>query len=1169
MSNSAVKEILKKYQGGQETKTTSSQLQKNQNTINTYKTRLASSGVDPEEATDKRNWFEKWANLPQDQNFLFDIFELINRPQQALFTGWKNAQEGKDFWEGAKAGFTGTDTTQFKDILKNYGMEDREGKLDLVDVLGFAGDVFLDPMDIPFLPVSAANKGIKTLDTANDIVKGLDTASDTAKGLAAIDDVSKAIDFISPTQLLGRGVKKGIKGAANIADTGIESALESLDKLKGIEYGNSGSKWASELQKVGEGVGKLETYKAIKNNITTMFNTKLSKAARKSQKANDMKEALSNAYLNAKAEDITNVMQNTSEKLAQRGINKTVEEVDKDLMKIIDTIDDISMEKVISSAKDGTIKYNDAIYQKLVNIANDVPDDAEKLINGIKKGENGVLQLSEDWEKVIDKLAPEKLEEKVKRSSFLSKAEQREIRDLTALYEENAPEAIEAVRGFYTDANDFISQEFESMKNLGDKYRLRNIDSFAKHKMADDYKDNIMKLSREYGIDPKYLEEQFPQNIQGIGTGSKTLNARKYEMSAQEANKLKKIELKNLPGVKGNKAAEKFVDENIDLFDVTASSGIQEYINQMPKLAKNTQTIDDVLLHQGFGDLAQINDLKVAIREGKDVTANTEKLNKLLDNTPFRIIDKGKASYGFKKLDTDTKTMISNFLKSTGKKTGNDNLIKMAGQLEKLDNVAIDPTVLNIIKFNTNMTQKSEFGKMYNSLMNFFKKNSTASLTNQMNNITGNIANMNMAGMSMKDVAKYSGKSLSDLKNWEDILKRGVTNFSQLTDDEAKIYKNLLGFMENVDLPDKNTILKLRDIDRIMKDIDVKGNKNLYDKYVNFFATLNANEDRMFKYALYNYAMDNPKFIKNLGIESVDELGKKLTKEQMAGKAVSKVLFDPSDLTSFEQNVMRNVIPFYTFTKKNLAYQISNMGDNLQNYNKLMKSYNSVLSSFNGNEENISAYLKENMYIPLPSIDGKGNYKFLRAQLPFGDLTDLASDPLKTLVNRGNPFVKALYEGVGNVNTLTGNQIESYPGQKGNIGILSNIPVLNKAKFQQGIGNLTGVNTQFRMLDRLIGGYQENGIPGALTGSTTIGGNVDTDKLNRSYEQIDELKNLMKQYEQKGYQFSTMSELKKANENGTIAGLEALFNKYGITNNKKSNTGNKTLDEILNRYSNK
>lgn len=1147
------------------------QLSKNQNSINNLSARLSAGGVDPNEAIDKRNWLEQALNLKQDQNFIFDIFELLNRPQQALFGGIESLQQGGDFLEGAGQGISGNKDTQFKDILMNTGyFDDEKGKLNLVDVLGFAGDVFLDPMDLPLIPVSAASKGAKALDTAGDIAKAADTASDVAKAVDTAGDIAKVTEFISPTQALGRGAKGLLKKGANIADTGIEKALTKLDASKGILYKTPENKWASELGRIGEDVGKLEIYKGLKNNFTTMFDTKLSKAARQSKKVNEAKEFMTDVFLNDKLSNISTKLDDYAVKL-----NIPAEELDKMLNKAIDVVDTTTLNRVIDSAKDGTIKYTDELKDLLINAAKDAPDEADILINSIKKGQDDVLELGEEWTKYKDKLAPEKLNETISRASFLSPKEQQEVLEATQFLQQNAPDLLDDIKNFTNEANDYISKNFESMEGLGKKFRETNLEGFSKHRMAENYEENVKKLNTMFGADINEIDKQLPQGSANVGIGSRTLNTRKYNMPAEEANILKKRELKNLPSIKGNAEAEKFIDENINLFETGATAGIQSYIDQMPKLAKNTQIFDEVMFKQGFGDLQEMSALKREIASGVDAkgkaidkAAKTKELNKLLDNSPFRLVENGKTPYGFKRIDKDMKEKIVNLMYSTGQKTGSESLIEDAGKLKNLfdyhtGDIAIDPTVLNIIKFNTDKTTQNEFGKMYNGLMNFFKKNSTASLTNQMNNLTGNMTNMAMSGMSMPDIAKYSTQAVKDLNGWEDVLRKGVTDVSQLTDDEVRIYNRLKGFMENVTTPDKASILKKYDMGDIVKDLSKKDNKNIYDRYVDFFATLNAGEDRVFRYALYSKAMDDTKFMRNLGIEIADNASD-IEKARAAGQAVSKVLFDPSDLTAFEQNTMKNVIPFYTFTKKNLAYQISNMGDNLQNYNKLMKSYNSILKSFDGNEENIASYLKENMYIPIPSIGEDGKYKFIRAQLPFGDLTDLASDPLKSIVNRGNPFVKALYENVGNVNTLTGREIESFPGQKGNIGVLDNIPVLNRAKFQQGIGNLTGINTQLRMLDRGYQGYQESGIPGIFTNNATISGNIDSDKLSKTYEQINDLQNLMKQYEQKGYKFSTISELKKANKNNTVAGLDALFAKYGVGQNKTYNTGNKYYDYYMN-----
>jgi hypothetical protein len=184
-----------------------------------------------------------------------------------------------------------------------------------------------------------------------------------------------------------------------------------------------------------------------------------------------------------------------------------------------------------------------------------------------------------------------------------------------------------------------------------------------------------------------------------------------------------------------------------------------------------------------------------------------------------------------------------------------------------------------------------------------------------------------------------------------------------------------------------------------------------------------------------------------------------------------------------------------------------------------------------GNEENMAEYLKDSLYIPIPGLDENGNYTIIRASLPFGQLIETVDDPMQSITNMLSPAIKAPIEYATGVDSFTGREIESFPGEKS-----SQIPFLTK-KQQKFISDFSGLDVPLKSGYRLLTDPMS---------TITMQNNVDTDRISKMYDEIDELKNMMKQYEQEGYQFSTMTELKKANKNHTVAGINAIFAKYGI-----------------------
>lgn len=412
-----------------------------------YRTRLASSGINPDDVTDKRNFLEKALNLEKDQNVLFDIFELIGRPQQALFGGIESMQEGGSFGEGAKEGITGERKTQFKNILTNAGMDDTEGQLDLADVLGFAGDVFLDPVDLALIPVTmggsaavkagssglkAGTKALKAADTVSDVArtaKAVDKTSDALRGVKAASNISDTLrtgakladtsnqitraavqgttKFISPAEGLFRLAGKGAKGTAKLADKGLEKVLGKIDakQLRNVERvaSETGQTAADILRQVGGKSDLLGDYRALKKGISnTIDSSKMvgGLVGKTRRSANNVE--LADAISRAKVKDLNEGTRKVAENIAQktgRNADDVMKEISRDLTRYLEFQQDTSIDgskflKNLSgksnkfTGTEDSVKALESVLNKYDNIKFKVADDGKSLVINTKKSKN-------------------------------------------------------------------------------------------------------------------------------------------------------------------------------------------------------------------------------------------------------------------------------------------------------------------------------------------------------------------------------------------------------------------------------------------------------------------------------------------------------------------------------------------------------------------------------------------------------------------------------------------------------------------------------------------------------------------------------------------------------------------------------------------------------------
>lgn len=156
----------------------------------------------------------------------------------------------------------------------------------------------------------------------------------------------------------------------------------------------------------------------------------------------------------------------------------------------------------------------------------------------------------------------------------------------------------------------------------------------------------------------------------------------------------------------------------------------------------------------------------------------------------------------------------------------------------------------------------------------------------------------------------------------------------------------------------------------------------------------------------------------------------------MAAANVRKTLFDYSDLTLFERQVMRLVMPFYTFTSKNLPYQVNKMMTDPGHLAWVARLYEGAWGQYDADQlqpSDLPAWLEDSMGLPLHRIeteDGVQSYSVWspRGWLPVTELNEMA-DLVRgkagpQIVARLNPMLKESFEQMLNVDAYTERKID-------------------------------------------------------------------------------------------------------------------------------------------------
>ncbi len=168
----------------------------------------------------------------------------------------------------------------------------------------------------------------------------------------------------------------------------------------------------------------------------------------------------------------------------------------------------------------------------------------------------------------------------------------------------------------------------------------------------------------------------------------------------------------------------------------------------------------------------------------------------------------------------------------------------------------------------------------------------------------------------------------------------------------------------------------------------------------------------------------------------------------LAAEETFKYLFDYGDLTAFWKNVMNRVFPFGTWMRKNTALQFEQLIKQPAKFGligKAKKLIESISEGVKPDETFLPEWLKEEVAIRTPFKDSKGNFIYMRLDLPYlgiGDVTDW-----RNLAGGITPALKTPAELFFGKELFTGKPIERYPGYTTSVpGYIGMLPDAIKRK---------------------------------------------------------------------------------------------------------------------------
>ena len=141
------------------------------------------------------------------------------------------------------------------------------------------------------------------------------------------------------------------------------------------------------------------------------------------------------------------------------------------------------------------------------------------------------------------------------------------------------------------------------------------------------------------------------------------------------------------------------------------------------------------------------------------------------------------------------------------------------------------------------------------------------------------------------------------------------------------------------------------------------------------------------------------------------------------GKSIPEALslaekagFDYRALTAFESQIMRRLVPFYSFARKNIGLQLATLGENPQRINQVMKFFGNMSDPLTEEEKsNLPSFIQESLGVKLKDTPEGLKQYISTFGTPIEAFTQLfGTNPVLRAISMANPILKVPIElGIG------------------------------------------------------------------------------------------------------------------------------------------------------------